>query len=64
MKRVIEDLYREFTKEPPRKVRRIIAIDMIELLEYINNAPPDSIARLNSIILHQPQYDVVVEEWE
>lgn len=58
----IERLCRELTAAPIHKEKKIIAIDMLELLDHINNHPPDNIARLNSIILNQRQYDVNIIE--
>ena len=54
----IEYLCKALVKEP--EVKRIVAIDMIKLLEHINNAPPDNLSRLNSIILSQRQYEIAV----
>lgn len=58
----IEYLCKALVKEP--EVKRIVAIDMIKLLEHINNAPPDNLSRLNSIILNQRQYEITVIDEE
>lgn len=62
-KEEIKTLCRELENAPLLKTKRVIAIDLIALLEHINNCPPDNIARLNSIILNQHQYFLdVIEE--
>ena len=58
----IEYLCKALVKEP--EVKRIVAIDMIKLLEHINNAPPDNLSGLNSIILNQRQYEIAVIDEE
>ena len=62
MRNEIEELCRQLTATPTHKEKKIIAIDMLELLEHINNHPPEDLAQLNSIILNQRQYDLVIVE--
>lgn len=59
-KKKLEDWCDDILKIPTPPKRKIIAIDMLELLEFININPPENVPQLNSIILNQERFELEI----
>lgn len=60
-KKESESVFERILQEPPIiNTKKIVAIDLLALMEDINNRPPDNLAQLNDILLKQPRYDLII----
>lgn len=60
VKKRLEDWCDDILTFPTPPKRKIIAIDMLNLLEFINSHPPENITQLNSIILNQQRFELEI----